>query len=90
MPPALSRFLFVPVTGPFVFLDDGFFPVLSPEITSRNRKRCRVVVDRLRGKGPAIGSPLSADWVGFTAEESEMLKGMLSADMPRNYCMMHC
>ena len=86
VPPALSRFLFVPVTGPFVFLDDGFFPVLSPEITSRNRKRCRVVVDRLRGKGPAIGSPLSADWVGFTAQESEMLKGMLS----RNYCMMHC
>ena len=49
-----------------------------------------MVVDRLRGKGPAIGSPLSADWVGFTAEESEMLKGMLSVDMPRNYCMMHC
>ncbi|XP_073358077.1 uncharacterized protein [Aegilops tauschii subsp. strangulata] len=51
-----------------------FFMSFLPEITSRNRKRCRVVVDRLRGKGPTIGSPLSVDWVGFTAEESEMLK----------------
>lgn len=73
-----------------VFLDDGFFPVLSPEITARNRKRCRVIVDRLRGHGPVIRSPLGTDWVGFTPEESEMLKGMLITGVPIGYLVLRC
>lgn len=58
-----------------IFVDDGFLPVLTPEIMACNRKRCRAIVDRLRGNEPAIGSPLGTDWIVFTPEESKMLKG---------------
>ena len=47
-----------------------------------------MIVDRLKGRGPAIGSPLGTDWVGFMPKESEKLKGMLNTDIPRNYLMM--
>lgn len=73
-----------------IFLDDGFFPVLSPEISARNRKRCRVIIDGLRGQGPVIRSPLGTNWAGFTPEESEMLKGMLITGVPIGYLVLRC
>lgn len=33
-----------------------------------------MIVDKLRGLGPAIRSPLHPDWVGFKHEEFEILK----------------
>ncbi|KAM3257173.1 hypothetical protein ACQJBY_049478 [Aegilops geniculata] len=56
---------------------DGFFPLLPPDVTTRNRKRCRFFLDRLRAHNkhedlPA--SPLVSGWVGFSPEEVEILK----------------
>ncbi|KAM0853579.1 hypothetical protein ACQ4PT_050975 [Festuca glaucescens] len=58
---------------------DGFFPLLTADVTARNRKRRKVIHDRLRGRTPAapFTSLLEPSWVGFTLEEAEILKGSL-------------
>jgi hypothetical protein len=33
-------------------IGDGFFPVVSPEVATRNRKRRKIIHDRLRGRIP--------------------------------------
>jgi hypothetical protein len=33
-------------------IGDCFFPIVSPEVSSRNRKRRKVIHDRLRGRIP--------------------------------------
>ncbi|CAM0872263.1 unnamed protein product [Alopecurus aequalis] len=54
----------------------GFFPAVSSEVASRNRKKHRVIHDRFMkcGKAAPFTSPLKKGWVGFTAEESEIFK----------------
>ncbi|KAM0912965.1 hypothetical protein ACQ4PT_012450 [Festuca glaucescens] len=62
-----------------VWRGDGFFPLLTADVTARNRKRRKVIHDRLRGRTPAapFTSLLEPSWVGFTLEEAEILKGSL-------------
>jgi hypothetical protein len=36
-------------------IGDGFFPIVSPEVATRNRKRRKVIHDRLRGRIPGAG-----------------------------------
>lgn len=55
---------------------DGFFPVLSSEVTAANRKKRKVIHDRWCGRTPDAPfiSPLDPSWVGFTDEEVDILK----------------
>jgi hypothetical protein len=43
---------------------DGFFPVVSPEVATRNRKRRKVIHDRQRGRTPGccLLFPLLLAW----------------------------
>ncbi|KAM0832332.1 hypothetical protein ACQ4PT_064970 [Festuca glaucescens] len=55
---------------------DGFFPIFSSEVVTGNRKRRKIILDRLRGRIPdaPFTSPLEPSWVGFTLEETDILK----------------
>ncbi|KAM0832056.1 hypothetical protein ACQ4PT_065142 [Festuca glaucescens] len=57
-------------------IGDGFFPIVSAEVATRNRKRRKVIHDRQRGRilDAPFTSPLEPSWVGFTAEEVAILK----------------
>ncbi|XP_071675019.1 uncharacterized protein [Lolium perenne] len=82
--PRRHRARFVPLPAPVGFVSaglpkrkwDGFFPVVSPEVATRNRKRRKVIHDRQRGRTPdaPFTSPLEPLWVGFTTEEVDILK----------------
>ncbi|CAM0910507.1 unnamed protein product [Alopecurus aequalis] len=68
---------------------DGFFPVVASHIAAANRKKRKVIHDRFmhqkgrwvhdrfihRLKDAPFTSPLDPNWVGFTAEEVQILKG---------------
>ncbi|KAM0923140.1 hypothetical protein ACQ4PT_005704 [Festuca glaucescens] len=71
-----------------VWRGDGFFPLLTADVTARNRKRRKVIHDRLRGRTPAapFTSLLEPSWVGFTLEEAEILKGKSFYGAPDYKC----